>query len=324
MKNWIIIIFILSLSKICYSQPELTVDWFYSIGDTTLTAVYYPDFSMTPNEGSNIIWDISNAPTPSFEREKYWVSASELTYHDEFPSATIGFVATFEREFYFEIIDSNFNQVGFRRPGSKMEFIESSPILAYNDFSFGQTQTNNYSVARILDSNMDTTYTDVTDEFTFAGFGTVITPLGNYTNCIMTKLVRTSSNPTYNLNEYQFHKDKLSNVIAVYAHRPFNTEPPRRIEYRLDEVTSSINELHLNNIQLKSIQQNSLTLNVSEDFNAMVKVFELGGKQILNMSKTFRSGDNEINIAKLTASNFYFLLVIDAKSGAFRTFKFYK
>jgi len=323
MKYLYLILSLIFVVNLNHAQPVVTADWFHAVGDTTLTAIYFPAPSMEPpSDGADFVWDISSAPAPSYEREKIWVEASDLTYHDEFPIANIGYKASFDREFYFRTSTDSFQQIGFRRPSYKIEYSSGFPVLAYDEFSFGDTKIFNYTASTINNLNTVTNTYEVSDEFTFAGFGTVITPMGTYENCIMTKLIRTSSRSSKNLNEYQFHKGRLSNVIAQYSHFPNGVEPPKRIEYRIDKLSTSTNDVEEANVKLLSVEGNSLVLSVSDEISATLQIFESNGRQVLSESRNLRGGNNEIDISQIVHPNVYFLLVIDTKSGAFQTLEF--
>jgi len=307
-----------------FSQPTITSDWFYSIGDTMLATGHFVDTSLEPMEGMNILWDISGEAAPSNETETIWVPAAELSYVDEFPNATIGYARDWGGEFFFSNTNGIFQEVGFRSSTSKVEYEAEGPLWACDNFSFNDIKVREFTSIRTSFVSGLTTTEDIRDELTFAGFGTVITPLGTYENCVMTKLVRTGTTPNNNSIEYRFYKDNLSNFIASYAYSPVNIEPTRRISYKIEQLTTDIKELPKPSLELERVAENSLFLKASKPMDRKIQIFDLAGQLMLEESKSISIGSNEIKIDVLTPTNIYFLFIFDENSQSFQTIKFLK
>lgn len=327
------IIYGILISLVCLnsniSQPEITEDWFYNIGDTTLTFSTSNSSLAIPSGGINFTWDISEVESGFFfgENEKIWTAANELTYFDEFPDATLGFKSNYDIERFYKVEDGELKNVGNIWPqfNYKSHYYNGTPVLAYADFSYGETSTTTYTNAKIDLTTLDTTFYQITDELSFDGFGTVITPIGTYENCVMTKFTRTGNSSSINeYTEYRFHKDRLSNVIAAYKLNGPNVEPSRFVWYKVNRIATSLTEPNTFVLEIARTDKNTIYLNSTSVFDAKVQMVDVSGRLLLSQDKNIFIGDNEIDISQFPSSNIYFLLITNAESGAFKTFKIYK
>ena len=323
MKKIHLIILYLAFLNSGFGQPIMDNSWFYSIDDSIYTAYYYPEVSNEPDEGLNIVWDISDAPTPYGEREILIVDPMELEYHNDFPEATLAYKQTFDREYYLNIDNGKLKLIGYRSPNFKITYENGFPIIGYDNFEYGDTENETYVRKNINLETLDTTIYNEVDEFVFAGFGTVITPIGTYENCVMTKLTRTSQQTPF--IEYRFHKDRLANIIASHLrYTGGNTEPVHKIEYQISQNTTSVNDLDVAGIEFKGPIENSILMNSMSEFDSRLQIIDVSGRIIMDEFYKVVIGKNEIGIDTLEPNNIYFLLITNKSSGLFQTYQFHK
>lgn len=322
MRHLLTLIIYFSILIPIVAQPTITSDWFHEVGDTLKTHYYYPEQLEVPNEGIDISWDISNAQVPYGERDIIWVVASDLVHSSDFPNATLGYKQSMGREFYYKIEGGQFKRIGSRSANYKNFYEAGNPTEGFNNFSFGDTETISYSRLNVNLQTMDTTLMEEVDVFTYAGYGTVITPEGTYENCIMTKQIRTTNSLDYFI-QYKFHKDNLSNHIASYRiYTGGNVEPARSVEYKREQTSSSTNELSNEILKVSGPFQNIIHLNSQNEMDAQISIIDVAGRTIYNETMQIHLGTNHFEIPKLPESNIYILLVVDNKTGNFKAFKF--
>lgn len=219
------------------AQPTITSDWFLKPGEQTIIAGFHPNSSMEPNEGLNVLWDISQAPIPKFELKRQWLSPSNMKYRNEFPEATLGYLNTRGTETYYQKTNSSLIKLGSISERARSSFVDERPIINIGDFSYGDTLTYSYIIAVEKEDKPIIYSKEITETIIYAGYGTVVTPLDRYDDCILIKRLRTSDEPIDHNIKYSFYKDNFSNLIAEYRHSPMNVEPPRTISYRIDRLT---------------------------------------------------------------------------------------
>jgi len=325
MKNIFISLFLLIIVfNNNYAQPIITSDWFYTNGDIVLTAVYYPSNSMPLDEGIGIIWDFSYATPPNEEREIIYVAPSELTNYNEFPDATLAYYLNgYITEYYLKMDGDELQLLGTVFNNYKRVYQDGNPIIGYDNFGFQDVKTKTYSELLINLQTNDTSMTIIDDELTYAGFGDVITPLGTFEDCVMTKLIKSKSNSEY--IEYRFYKDKLTNLIASYRfYTTNNTEPSKIIQYRINPIITTVNEIDKINLKISGPIENSIFIYSSIEKNVKLQVLNMSGQLIFTQRRILKNGNNELRIDHLVPNNIYVLLITDVDSGSFISYQYYK
>lgn len=333
-------IYLILISFVCLnsniSQPEITEDWFPKIGDTSLT--YYSSIRQLeePKGGIDFIWKIpadklygKKNPTFNGEFEKIWVDAKELDFFEEFPDATIGYSRNHERGFFYNYQNGAFREVGsmYAQFGFKRHYLNDTPVEAYDDFSYGETRTTSYLGAKVSLMNLDTFFYEITYELSYEGFGTVITPLDTFENCVMIKSIRTdSTNYTNDRTQYHFYKDSLSNVIAIYTINGKNVSPKRTIKYKINKLSEPIIRPKTMALRISRINKKAISINSPTEFNATVEIFDMSKKLLISQKRILSTGENMIETKKLPKhrkyTRSYSLVITNSDTGAIRKMNF--
>ncbi len=307
-----------------HAQDIITSDWFYSIGDTTKLAYFHPNPFVAPEEGADLTWDLSNAPSPKDETIFTWVDPSELDHSSEFPDATIACKTVFGGELYFKEEGGQLLGVGFSNSNFKRVYEGGHPIEAADDFSFGDVKTASYKNIKTNYQDGFMTISDEMFELSFVGWGKVITPIGTYENCVMTKFVRTNPGLS-DFIEYRFYKDNLANRIASYlVYTSGNVEPASWVFYKINQLTTSTKELENTTFDFSGPFNNTIFIASEKEMEVHAKIMDISGRIILDQAKSIYSGSNQLEIPSSMTDGIYVLLLTDTKSGDFKSYKFRK
>ncbi len=328
MKQFLILVFYTLSLNLAFAQPTITNDWFYTIGDTIITEYYYPLVYQAPAEGLDLTWDFSNGEAPRGQRERIMVDPTTLTYHNDFPDATIAYLNTVQREFYLKIENGMLHQLGIRSPSRISKYENGTPLLAADGFEYGEMLESNYDNVQIDPQDMSTIFTlSKSEELSFVGFGTVITPKGTFENCVMLRL-HNWTNDILQQIQYSFYQDRLTNPILQYTTYPAgNTEPANSVEYQIEEKTiTKLSEVLPTKIQLSGPIANRIQVQSAygKQIDAQIQIIDVAGRVLWEHLQNIEDGDNEILLDFELSQGNYFLLLVNREDGSFYTHRFNK
>lgn len=320
MKNKILCLLILVFNQSINAQFTITSDWFPEIGDSYTTSYFYPSQSAKPIDDLNFIWDISNYQKEGQSNFTY-ENPEDFDYYIDFPNSQLGRKNSFDIEYFYSTQNDTLRFLGSNSVDRKTIYLTNSPIIAFDEFSVGQSVSTSYTIATIFNSTSDTIFDQITEKITFIGIGEVITPIESYDNCAMIKLESSSDVPLYNKTQYSFYQNNLSNLIASYRHTHFNSEPPIVARYKSDPISSSKNVVRSDHIKVYSYEQNKLMINTPYNAQFRIQIFNFDGVEIHNELSNLVVGNNYFSIQNMEEINAYVVFLHDMNNNQFRTFK---
>lgn len=314
---------LLAFIFICHAQTilgqTLTPDWFYQIGDTTahVGAEELELFSV-PEEGVDMVWDFSTAiPNEDSYLEFKFLALTDLTHADKFPSASFGAMNKDSIEFFYEIKNDSLYSIGTQyAPNGGLNYTKKKLILA-TPFSLGDTYEAEVAYDVIVNEQTIST-TEYVEKISLVGSGTVITPVGEFDNCVLIKKEETHDNQE-NRSYYHFYKDNLSNRILTMG---LVEDSISSLSWMLNfETLSTTKEQAILDIKVLNLGNQTLMIDTPSNMDLQFQLFDLSGRVITNFEQFLVEGENSIDISNLNLSGTFVLLIFDEKTGAFKSLK---
>ncbi|MFK7774198.1 MAG: hypothetical protein AB8F94_18765 [Saprospiraceae bacterium] len=198
-------------------KPEVTSDWFYSVGQSLEYSKATNAYSLTePAKGEGMTWDFYNAQGNPQE-DLSIVSSNGLPGADFYPDANIA------------MKDDGSDQIIFYKKNSDTliqlgVYLNSTFHYRYNDplvvsispLKFEESFDDTY-VSTLYTNNSQSSSSTIHVKTEYGGQGTVKTPYGTFNDCIMYEIVKTNSAGEITDREYNFYKGNFINRIASYT-----------------------------------------------------------------------------------------------------------
>ena len=249
--------------------------------------------------GANQTWDFSSI-TPAFSTLVTAVNPASTPFAADFPESNFSFHYTgdYESYSYDEVSTSEMlnDGVGFDPGGNNEYFIhytDAVKLIQY-PFSYNNTYTDTYYSAYSAVEGMLTHETG-TITVTADAWGSVITPVGTYSNTLRVKSERNYTDSvwmnnvfvyanTYTATDYEWYT--ASSHTSVFSIS--ETDGGTSASYRSDAVGIN-NKTHLPEISIyPNPACNSIHVNLpkSNVDNARIDIISLTGQQVLQLIKT--------------------------------------
>ena len=326
MRNTLLIFFLLCASQLIFSQ-SITSDWFFKNGQISKKfAVTNADELIIPEGGVDMIWDYSNATAASLSDTlfEYFVAVQSMVNFDEFPNADLGRIAG-PLQFYFDIQEDAILVDGlYANEFVSLNYIGGFPIgYAYGLF---EPIMREYDIITYNNATMDTlsVVNGVQTTLELIGSGTVVTPDGSFSNCILQRRSRIFEEVLV-FQSFAFYKDQYANQVAT-LNRSLNNNTG---QYDLTfTYQTGLEELLSNSETRETIDWNIYyandILNVISDReykSVDLQLFDMSGRLLQKQNQSIAQGENEIDLDQAKLEGNYVLFVLDKESGIFSSFK---
>lgn len=198
-------------------NPEITNDWFYSVGQSLEYSKATNAYSLTePTKGDGLVWDFYEALGNPQEGLSI-VSPMGLPGSDFFPEANIA-MRDYDSDAinFYKKDNDTLMQIGVYL-SSTLHYEYTDPlILIISPLNFEETFEDEYISTFYTNNSPSSTSTNyVSTEY--GGTGIIKTPYGTFNNCVMVEVVKTNSLGEITDREYNFYKGNLINRIASYT-----------------------------------------------------------------------------------------------------------
>ena len=329
MKYLLNVVLLLSFCAPAHSQT-ITPDWFHKFGDETKLNIASNSQTLTiPEEGTDKIWDFSNAISTGSNDNSIFEDPQTFTLIDSFSNANLGRVNQFgnsTRYYFYQIDGNNLFYGGFSTTtngGSPLLIIFTDPIREMQcPMSFESSFEDTYTYSSYLNGNYIGEQTG-SRTTSYVGTGSITTPNGTFEDCIMLKIEDENDlNPTS--LSYMFYKDNLSNLIATYVEQGVTADGDiqKRFSYRVG-MLNSIKSQNLSTLdaELLLLSGNQLQLSITESISGSIDIYSVAGQKLSTQSVNFDAGKHIIPI-KNKGNGIYFAVLTDNKSKKFLSYKF--
>ena len=198
-------------------KPEITSDWFYSVGQSFEYSRATNAYNLTePSKGEGMTWDFYSAQGNP-QDDLSIVSPTGLPGADFFPDANIAMKDDGSDQInYYKKDSDTLMQLGLYL-NSTFHYKYSDPlILSISPLKFEDSFDDTY-VSTLYTNNSQSTSSTIHVTTEYAGEGTVKTPYGTFNDCVMYEVVKTNSAGEITDREYNFYKGNLINRIASYT-----------------------------------------------------------------------------------------------------------
>ena len=301
-------------------SQSITSAWYYEPGDTSIVMRANNALDLDfPEEGVDQTWDFSAAEGTA-SRTQVYQAAQELMFIDSFPEADTGYFLS-GYEYFLNEADDRLEIIGVHNASVKLEFLDNFPVVAYDDFTYGDENTISYRTQiSFTDMSRDTMMSNYTDAHSFVGLGEVTTPVGRYENCVMIRFSRSIDDITTYV-QYAIYKDKLTNLIADFSYDPREVDDIDFIWQVDNEQLTGITEEETLDFQVYTPSRGTLAVATDTSIDACITLLDLGGQKLIEKSAPLHPGTNLINIPTSLVPGQYYVLLMDKANGQFATEK---
>jgi hypothetical protein len=293
-----------------HSQAQQTITGTTAVGYSVTFAAATPATASTvpvSTTGANVTWNCSGLATANQVFTLNISNPSNQPYFSDYPSSNWNLNAsvstmTLVNDFFILTADS-LVKLGGHVAGNSYE-IYNNPQLEFKfPFNFNDVVINTYAKTSYnANGSVSSTQTGSVT-LSYEGYGTLILPVGTFTNVAMLKRVRTNSiGPT--TTSYSWVMYPSGERLLEY-----DTNGSIKANYIYSLSPNGIAELSLadNNLLYPSISNGLFTVKTKGGFNSL-EVTDSYGKIIKSLSKT-----SEENVAvEIAGSGIYFVRVVNS------------
>ena len=248
-----------------------------------------------------------------------WEDPTNTDCFEEYPNADL--VYNFGNSYwYWQKTATEFIEVGYCWNEGMRIFIDNNyPQEGFAGFSLGDTIHLEYSYYDVTNQGADTTIYNRSKKRIYHGFGTVLTPIGQFDNCVMIKELRN------NTVEYDIYKNSFSNRVATLIIYPPSVEPRYVIRYMTSEITEIVDskESYIEPFNIYQTPDRSIFVESPKYFDANYAIYDTAGKLItVKNGNQFLEGNNEIKLQKTYPAGIYILVIENEQEQIYQSFKF--
>lgn len=302
-----------AIAQMGFSQ-EITTDFFYKSGiQYNAITDYDPDFIEQGPSGADVLWDFESIVVPpDFPDTVNIVDASESEYFDIFPNSNI---CKIEKNQFF---DTHYfyvqNDTRVSAPGFVMPFGNDTTIIQLN-----------HTVGLEGLSLMDTLWRNTDSYFQFDGIGTVITPEGEFDNCIRMKLEVFSTQ----FITYLYYQDNLSHKVLEVSPSKFDSLQQSNfgiLSYTYnyqDEALSRVPEKEkLRNLNVSWFNNQFQIEYSGEERDVQLSLYTIDGQLLMSGNYSLSPGSHSYSSPHDINTNGYLVFfIVDRKTGEFKSQK---
>ncbi len=309
------------ISFVSMAQPTLTATGINAVIGETYTYTSNTNSTISPgNAGANQTWDLS-AMTGTPAGQTTVVTPSSTTYGSSFPNANVAMSTPSQGVTYYKTSSTALQNYGMTVSGVVIPFSNPEDFLHF-PFSYNNTYTDTW--AGQFQNVGSTFYRRGTTTVTADGYGTLITPIGTYTNVMRVHFVQDyqdsvySGAPyifTYYNDEYLWYKNGVHyQLAAVYTFTTSQSGTSHGSSY----VSSSVGVEDVSGIiHSSSIFPNpatdKVTLNftLTENKNVDIQLFNsIGQQEMISQNANCFQGENTLQLdVSILPEGIYFVKI---------------
>ena len=323
MRNLTLLILVFTCALNTYHGQTLTSDWFLQAGDGfSIESAFNPEEIIVPTEGIDQEWDFSNAVTEDSAIQEY-VKPTEMTRADTFSRATMAIGLPGLLEIFYNNEGDTLDNLGLFIGLQGELFViyddNQGELLAVSPMSFGDVFDHSVGGTIALDG-MIFPAAPVTQRFSFAGMGTVITPARRTTDCIYLKTEILDNDGNAATTIHSFYRDHMRNLIAQFVEQlDANTGlPDPSFNWQTDFSGNATENIASLDLRISNNLSSHINIHSSIQIDAKIQLINPNGQSICVKGLSINPGDNFIDFSdELTYEGQYILYVVDKNSGSF-------